>query len=45
MRCARGPGLRNGIGGLAAIPSSLLPSYGSVLDQGQGGNVGSLLTA
>ena len=38
-RCAMGSGLRNGIGATCCHPPSLLPSYGSVWDQGQGGNV------
>ena len=45
IRCAMGSGLRNGTGATCCHPSSLLPSYGLVLDWGQGGNVVSLLTA
>ena len=39
IRCAIGSRLRNSMGQLVAIPSSLLPSYGLVLDWGQGRKV------
>ena len=48
IRCAvgyLGPDWGRVLGQLAAVPSFLLPSHGSVVDWGQVGNVVSLLTA